>query len=436
MRLPKFLAIAIVGAATLCQAQTTREELAATPEKTAGNYYAYPTPSGKLTQAPEGYTPFYISHYGRHGSRNLIDGVDPKEVRDALRSAQEDGKLTKKGKEVLAQLDQIINVMDDRYGELTAIGHQQHKGIARRMFQHYPEIFTHANCAIDARSTQKHRCILSMGTFCQELKAQNPALNITTDASNADMFFMCNERHDGAHKTSDSEVAWQKAYKAFNDANYHVDHLMATLFTKKNYLSEAKGNKLARQLFNVACVLQDMPSMGFSLFPLFTNEELFDFWQSQNAYWYGFAGLSPIQDGHGPELGANLLRNIIDNAQNALGHDYPEATLRFGHDTGILPLLALMRVGNAYCKVADLNELYKQWADFKLIPTAANLQLVFYRNQKGSVLVKALLNEEETTLPVKAYSGPYYRWTDVLDYYEDLLSHIPGVKSNVTIHMH
>ena len=33
------------------------------------NYYAYPTPTAKYTKAPAGYKPFYLSHYGRHGSR-------------------------------------------------------------------------------------------------------------------------------------------------------------------------------------------------------------------------------------------------------------------------------------------------------------------------------------------------------------------------------
>lgn len=435
MHLLKSLLLACLGTVTLCQAQTTRQELSAVKERTAGNYYAYPTPTGKLTAAPEGYKPFYISHYGRHGSRYMIDDVDPKEVRDVLRSAEQDGVLTKLGKETIKHLDVFIETMDGRNSELTPVGHAQHKGIANRMFKAYPEVFN-GHTKIDARSTPVHRTILSMGAFCQELKSLNGDLDITNDASEHDMFFMCNKNHAESHKTSDAEVAWKKAYDAFNDANYHSDRFMNSLFTKKGYLPVGKANKFMRQMFNVACDVQDMTDMGFSLYPLFNDDELFDFWQSQNAYWYGSIGLSPIQDGDGPEIAANLLRNIIDNAQNAIGSDQPSVTLRFGHDTGILPLLALMRVGGAYCKVADLKELYKSWADYKLIPMAANLQLVFYRNSKGNVLVKALLNEEETTLPAKAFSGPYYQWNDVLDYYEEMLSHIRNVKPSVTIYKH
>ena len=40
-------------------------------EKWGGVYYAYPVTQTQLAEAPEGYEPFYISHYGRHGSRWL-----------------------------------------------------------------------------------------------------------------------------------------------------------------------------------------------------------------------------------------------------------------------------------------------------------------------------------------------------------------------------
>ena len=40
-------------------------------ERLGGVYYAYPVTETTLADAPEGYEPFYISHYGRHGSRWL-----------------------------------------------------------------------------------------------------------------------------------------------------------------------------------------------------------------------------------------------------------------------------------------------------------------------------------------------------------------------------
>ncbi|MBQ2338279.1 MAG: histidine-type phosphatase, partial [Prevotella sp.] len=53
--------------ATLAQQSLT--DINGRRELSASNYLAYPGPQQRqLTPAPEGYTPCYISHYGRHGS--------------------------------------------------------------------------------------------------------------------------------------------------------------------------------------------------------------------------------------------------------------------------------------------------------------------------------------------------------------------------------
>ena len=52
--------------------QQAKKEIMHNPYLSASNYLAYPGPQKELTKAPKGYLPFYISHYGRHGSRYLI----------------------------------------------------------------------------------------------------------------------------------------------------------------------------------------------------------------------------------------------------------------------------------------------------------------------------------------------------------------------------
>ena len=52
---------------------------------------------------------------------------------------------------------------------------------------------------------------------------------------------------------------------------------------------------------------------------------------------------------------------------------------------------------------------------------------MFYKDAKHpkkDVLVKVLLNENEATLPIKAFKGPYYRWTDVRAYMNNILGKI------------
>ena len=60
-----FLLLGLWGA----DAQTAREQIAAVPERAGGIYHSYEYRPAAAAPVPDGYTPFYISHYGRHGSR-------------------------------------------------------------------------------------------------------------------------------------------------------------------------------------------------------------------------------------------------------------------------------------------------------------------------------------------------------------------------------
>ena len=46
---------------------------------------------------------------------------------------------------------------------------------------------------------------------------------------------------------------------------------------------------------------------------------------------------------------------------------------------------------------------------------AGNIQLIFFRNKKNpdDVLVKVMLNERETSMPVETDLFPFYHWNDV-----------------------
>jgi hypothetical protein len=52
----------------------------------------------------------------------------------------------------------------------------------------------------------------------------------------------------------------------------------------------------------------------------------------------------------------------------------------------------------------------------EMIPMAANLQFVFYRNREGDILVRILLNERDATVPIKDVAPHFYRWEALRDY--------------------
>ena len=49
----------------------------------------------------------------------------------------------------------------------------------------------------------------------------------------------------------------------------------------------------------------------------------------------------------------------------------------------------------------------------------ANIQLLFYRNAIGDVLVKILHNERESSVLLPTEHFPYYRWEDLRQYLID-----------------
>ena len=59
----------------------------------------------------------------------------------------------------------------------------------------------------------------------------------------------------------------------------------------------------------------------------------------------------------------------------------------------------------------DFDEIDEKWQGWKNLCMASNLQMVFYRNRSGRVLVKFLYQEQERRLRnLESFSGPYYDW--------------------------
>ncbi len=125
-----------------------------------------------------------------------------------------------------------------------------------------------------------------------------------------------------------------------------------------------------------------------------------------------------------PRQATALLRNIVDSADKAIAIGKPCSDLRFGHDTHLIRLLALMGVEGCNGREADIEKFHLAWQDYRVSPMAANLQLIFFRNAAGDVLVKLLHNEHEVHLPLVAVEGPYYNWNELRRYFIGLLDNV------------
>ena len=176
--------------------------------------------------------------------------------------------------------------------------------------------------------------------------------------------------------------------------------------------------ELMDALFNVAGDLPNVPELGLSLMDVFTKEELFSVFKVFNSGVMVGLGLVP---GSTPDyLQVKEVRDsIVSVADRVIRTGGPALTLRFSHDSSVLPLTYLLGFKEAMGADTDLENLYKKISVDKLIPMAANIQLVFYRKDgSDDILVKFLLNENETSIPVKTDVAPYYHWNDVKRYWE------------------
>ena len=462
-------ALALALVALPAQAQTTDAELAAHPEYTLSNSLPYPEPdkSIKYTKAPAGYKPFYISHYGRHGSRYHHSADEYKYVAEAFAKADSANALTPLGKQmnVLAQTLKVEAM--PRTGDLTQVGAHQHMGIAKRMAKNFPEVFRDRKAAgkkvaphVKAYASTSGRCIVSMAAFIGELRVQFPKIEPELLSGKSYMPFICAfdwgklDYSKAPTYLAESDKLWQKVdakpfiKKIFADTAYAAKNIDAGTFY--NRLFEITDLFLGMDSALVASVEKATGATVGKLREIYTPEERVTRWKAQNAWWYSLLGTSPlINKSNGIDFAKPTLQNILDEADTVLAGNEPvAATLRFGHDTGLLPLAALMQLPVASAKVSDLSKLHEQWTDFRIIPMAANLQVVFYRKGDASpapakagtspdVLVKVLYNEIEQTLPVpcgnapaatgadkpakqNCPAAPYYRWEDFRNFYSQL----------------
>lgn len=420
----KTLAVVLAIFCLGVNAQTTFEEISADFNKAGGVYLAYPTVETKQTPAPKGYKPFYVSHYGRHGSRYLLSDRDYQWIIQLMEKAETVNGLTPLGHDVLKRLNMVWEEAQGRAGDLTPLGVRQHQGIAERMSKNFPEVFR-GKRHVSARSTVVYRCAMSMVAFGDRLKQLNPQLDMSYEMSEKYMSYLNYHSARSNAFTHGKKGPWVEEYRKFEEAQVHPDRLVSTLFSNADFIRcEVNPSELMWGLYWIAVDMQDMET-PVSFFDLFTAKEMFDLWQCVNYRFY-MGNANPLaSNGIVMANAKSLVENILESADAAIKDRSIAATLRFGHDGNVIPLLALLQIENFDVAVAGPAEVYKHWCDFKATPMASNVQIVFFENKAGDILVKFMHNEKEVHIPVKTDQWPFYHWNDVKEYYQKRLSTLP-----------
>ena len=401
-------------------AQTSREELLSHIELTAGNYANYPIPTGHVTPAPKGYEPFYISHYGRHGARYMTGDKQYNRLTAQLDSAHRIGLLTPYGEDVRQRIILAAADAKGRAGSLTPLGARQHKAIARRMFDNYPELMTQP-LKVTANSSNSRRVIHSMENFCEELKELNPSFEISMAATDEDQFYVKANKSIEVPDTETDDQLYSKL-KKFRHKMLSGKPQLKAMFKDTD---AAKGfidpYQFADDLYNVASDMYCVPELGLSFTDVFGDDGMIDGFRSYNAAWCLWEGLMPGAKKSYLRI-YPLLQNFLDNADEMIASGGSGVRLRFGHDDVVLPFSFVLGFQEATGATDDMENLHETFSIFRLIPMGANIQWIFYRKPKSKdILVKFLMNENETSVPIKTDCYPYYHWKDVQAYYRNIL---------------
>ena len=392
------------------------KEIAMDRGKAGGIYYAYDVERDSVAPVPEGYFPVYISHYGRHGSRWPVNGKIYKTAGDYFQEQQLAENLTPEGKEAWKMVTRCAGNSHGHLGELTDKGRRQHRSIAARLQKRFPALF--AEDSIVARSSVEPRCIMSMMAFCDRLEEAVPGLKVSKHAAPGDMDFIHHNTPEARLNTGE-DAPWMWEFSSYRDSVSMCPKTAARLFKEL-----PQGDSLAvfmRSLYDVAISVQDIDGLEADLLSVFDASELTGLWKSSNFMQYAANGRSPESMASGPESARPLLAEIAGRADTMLASGEVAVDLRFGHDTDLLRLVSLIDADGKGMESEDPEEVAENWRNFEISPMGANIQMIFFRNNDGNIVVLPRLNES----PVKISDVPeafpgYYDWEILKNYFSSL----------------
>ena len=130
---------------TLCLGLAAQEEavrlIAENPDRASNNMHSYEFDPIVDTKAPKGFKPFYISHYGRHGSRYEQNSTFARAALEGFAYLDSLNLLTDTGKALYSDVNAVVEAHKGMEGSLTPRGAREHKLLAQRMYERFTPVF-------------------------------------------------------------------------------------------------------------------------------------------------------------------------------------------------------------------------------------------------------------------------------------------------------
>lgn len=409
----------------LAQNYNVMEDVASDPRKLCSMEGPYRFEDFPSTAAPKGYKAFYLSHYGRHGSRYAWSKSTYTDLAAWLTQARDEDLLTEYGKLFCARFLEFYPQALINTGDLTALGCEQHRRIALKMCSDFPKVFR-KGARVEMLSSTASRCVMSMAAFSTALVSKVPTLEISMSNLHTEQAAIAQLQVDKANKTKrlSGNTMPSESTSSFAHRKLDYDGILSRFFTSPD--EAARKLKLSRTKFIKTIEILVSGYHNYESRDLFddalTLEQRRQIWEVHN-YSTSRSHCSSRYNQY------PIMEDIIAKADAAIAGNGVSANLRFGHDHAFSPLTQLFNIDGCahYCSRADD---VKYWFQNYETPMAANIQLVFYRSSKrgAPVLFKLLLNGREVSLPqLSAVSGPYYKWDDFKSWSAAMIAEHPIV---------
>ena len=430
------LILSISGLSCLAQPEVVLGD----PFKSSGLDNIYDFDAQICTAAPKGYEAFYISHYGRHGSRYPYTATVATALLDMLHEAGEKENLSEYGNGLMARLELFMEKAGNHIGELTDLGRQQQYRLAGEMAERYPQAFR-KGAVVTAQASSSSRSILSMASFCTALARKCPSIRIDqfqgfaeTQATAPNMgrnpLRIKGPGLGNPYRESPAEFM-QRRFPEFTET------VLGKMF-KDPYaaLGDRDVQYLMDHIYMLIGGMNSLPDgvrMDFS--DIATPETLARMWELDNyqrfcEYIVYTASCCSVFKDIIERADARLA--LLDSAagklegraegraEGAVGRA-EGADLRFGHDHVLMSLLMIADIDSFGELPENPDELGLVFQTFRS-PMAANLHFVFYRpkNGRGPILTGLSLNGQpahlsalDKELGISPDESGFYRWDDV-----------------------
>lgn len=419
------IAALLLSLAASAQNYNVLEEVKADRLKAAGMEGAYRFEKYALTPTPKGYKPFYISHYGRHGSRYAWTSRAYTEIGNTLSEAKEAGNLTVFGESFLERYLNFCDVAIANTGDLVQLGEEQHSRIAEEMARNFPKVFAGAR-RVDALSSVSGRCIVSMASFTTSLQKQYPKLDIHVKSNHLGMCIVAPPEAPKGYvrqfEASDPDSLTREKLGQFIRRKVDVDGIMGHIFKDPSAVKHTGGT--TDLMYWLYMFMGNYPNYSDpALFAdVLTDEQYAQLWETYNYSSY----LTDITERYQM---IPLLEDILSKADIAIVNHDTAADLRFGHDYVLEAFIALLNL-DGFGTITQKADDAKYWFQSYRICKATNLQFVFYESRRGDrgILFKILWNGKEATIPaLQPVTGPYYRWDDFRTYAQSIIATHPEI---------